>query len=304
MVVSIAVSNLSIDFPLYHTESRSLKKAVLSAATSRLSQDRKERLVVQAVRNVSITLKAGDRLGVVGKNGAGKTTLLRALAGIYEPAVGTLSVRGRLTALLDLNQGLNPDLTGRENIRLFALYKKLSRPETTRLEEDVIEFSDLEQFINIPVRTYSSGMMVRLGFALATAVRPQILIMDEWLLAGDAWFLEKAHDRLESVVRGADIFILSSHSAAVIGEWSHRVIWMDRGRIVADGPPEDVLRSYLPGSLREQSGAARNEPTVSSDNPVRSDAAEHSARASTMTGSNASLALAAEPMADRRDGTE
>lgn len=266
-MVSITVSDLSIDFPLYHAESRSLKKVVLSAAAGRLGQDRKQRLVVHAVRDVSFTLKAGDRLGLVGGNGAGKTTLLRALAGIYEPVRGALSVRGRLTALLDLSQGMNMDMTGRENIRLFSLYKKLSASTTTQLEEDVVEFCELEQFIDIPVRTYSSGMMVRLGFALATAVRPEILIMDEWLLAGDASFVEKARHRLESVVRGADILVMSSHSAGIIKEWSNRVIWLDRGRIVADDSPDDVLRSYLPADEQERISAAEKE-TVSQQTGV------------------------------------
>lgn len=244
-MVSVAVADLSIDFPLYHAESRSLKKVVLSAATSRLGKDRKQRLVVHALRDVSFTLAAGDRLGLVGNNGAGKTTLLRTLAGIYEPVRGALAIQGRMAALLDVNQGMNTDLTGRENIRLFGLYKKLSALETTRLEDDVIEFCELAQFIDIPARTYSAGMTVRLSFALATAVRPQILIMDEWFLAGDAGFIEKARHRLESVVRGADILVISSHTAAIIREWSNRVIWLDGGRIMADGPPEEVLRSYL-----------------------------------------------------------
>lgn len=259
-MVSISVSDLSIDFPLYHAESRSLKKVVLSAATSRLSKDPKQRLVVQAVRNVSFTLKHGDRLGLVGANGAGKTTLLRTLAGIYEPVMGTLSVRGRLTALLDPSQGLNTDLTGRENIKLYSLYKKLSRPEARRLEEEVVAFSELEQFIDIPVRTYSSGMVVRLGFALATAVHPQILIMDEWFLAGDASFMEKAGQRLESMVRGADILVLSSHSANVIKDWCTRVIWMDQGRIMTDGSTNDVLKSYLPAHEYEKLSAAEQTP--------------------------------------------
>jgi lipopolysaccharide transport system ATP-binding protein len=255
-MVSIAVSGLSIDFPLYHAEARSLKKVVLSAATSRLGKDRKQRLVVHAVRDLSFTLTAGDRLGLVGDNGAGKTTLLRALAGIYEPVGGSLAVRGRLTALLDLSQGMNIDLTGRENIRLFGLFKKLSPLETSRLEEDVIDFCELEQFIDIPVRTYSAGMTVRLSFALATAVRPEILIMDEWFLAGDAGFVEKARHRLESIVRGADILVISSHSTAIVREWSNRVIWLDRGRVMADGPPEAVLGSYLAGDEWHKTGAA------------------------------------------------
>lgn len=251
-MIGISVSDLSIDFPLYHAESRSLKKAMLSAARSRLSQDQKQRFVVQAVRNVSFDLKPGDRLGLVGANGAGKTTLLRALAGIYEPARGALSVRGRLTALLDPGQGLNLDLTGRENIRLFGLYKRLSRAEVARVEEDVVEFSELEQFVDIPVRTYSSGMTVRLGFALATAIHPEILIMDEWILAGDAGFMEKARHRLESIVRGADILVLSSHAASVIKEWCNRVIWLDQGRIKGDGPSGEVLKAYLPADEWEK----------------------------------------------------
>jgi homopolymeric O-antigen transport system ATP-binding protein len=245
-MISIAVSGLSIDFPLYHADSRSLKKIVLSAATSRLGQDRKQHLVVHAVRDVSFMLSAGDCLGLVGNNGAGKTTLLRALAGIYEPVRGALAIHGRVAALLDVSQGMNIELTGRENIRLFGLYKKLSARQTARLEDDVVEFCELAQFIDIPVRTYSAGMTVRLSFALATAVRPEILLMDEWFLAGDAGFVEKARHRLESVVRGADILVISSHSAAIIKEWSNRVIWLDGGRIMADGPPEEVLRSYLP----------------------------------------------------------
>jgi lipopolysaccharide transport system ATP-binding protein len=258
-MVGITARDLSIDFPLYHAESRSLKKVVLSVATSRLGRDRKQRLVVHAVRDISFTLDAGDRLGLIGENGAGKTTLLRALAGIYEPVGGALSIRGRLSALLDLSQGMNMDLTGRENIRLFALYKKLSAAETARLEDDVVAFCDLEQFIDIPVRTYSSGMTVRLGFALATAVRPEILIMDEWLLAGDAGFVEKARHRLETVVRGADILVISSHSAGIIQEWCNRVIWLDRGRIMADGPCAEVLRSYLPTGESERIAAAEGE---------------------------------------------
>jgi len=256
---SVIARGLSIDFPLYHAESRSLKKAMLSAASSRLSRDRKQRVVVQAVRDVSFALNAGDRLGLVGENGAGKTTLLRTLAGIYEPIAGTLSIRGRLTALLDMNQGMNTDLTGRENIRLFALYKKLSKPDSLRLEEEVVQFSELEQFIDLPLRTYSSGMALRLGFALATAIRSEILIMDEWLLAGDAAFVEKARNRIESVARRADILIMSSHSASTIRQWSNRAIWLNRGRIVADGAPDEVLRAYLPAGEWEQINIADTE---------------------------------------------
>jgi lipopolysaccharide transport system ATP-binding protein len=255
-MASINIRDMSILFPIYHSESRSLKKMVLAAASGRLGEDRKHRIVVEALRDISLSLSSGDRLGFVGSNGAGKTTLLRALAGIYEPVQGSISIDGKVTALLDPGQGMNPELSGRENIRLRGLFDKLSPQEIARLEEDVTEFAELGQFIDLPVRMYSSGMVIRLGFGLATAVRPQILLMDEWLLAGDAAFMAKAKTRLETMVRGAELLVLSSHSAPIILQWCNRVVWMDRGRIKADGPPEDVLSAYLPADQYEEARAA------------------------------------------------
>jgi lipopolysaccharide transport system ATP-binding protein len=241
----IELSGISIDFPLYHGTARSLKKTVFSQLSGRMGEDRKHRMVVQAVRDVTFRLAPGDRLGLVGGNGAGKTTLLRTLAGIYEPPVGRIMVRGSLGALLDPNLGMNMELTGRENIALRGLYGGMSPATIRRLEEDVCEFAELDQFIDLPVRIYSSGMVVRLGFALATAIRPQVLLMDEWFLAGDAGFLEKARARLEDMVRGAEILVISTHSAQVVLDWCNRVIWMDQGRVRDDGPPREVLERYL-----------------------------------------------------------
>jgi lipopolysaccharide transport system ATP-binding protein len=241
----IEVSGLSVLFPLYHAGSRSLKKTVLAAASSRFAQDPQNRVVVQALREISFTLGSGERLALIGPNGAGKTTLLRTLAGIYEPVVGQVRVRGSLSALLDPQLGMNMDLTGRENIMLRGLYGGLPRSEVNRLEEDVREFAGLGDFMDLPVRIYSSGMVVRLGFALATAIRPQILLMDEWFLAGDADFMEKARGRLENMVRGAEILVLSSHQPSVVREWCTRVIWLDQGQVRSDGAPVEVLEQYL-----------------------------------------------------------
>ncbi len=207
----IDVTNLSVLFPLYHGSSRSLKKMVVAAASGRLAKDQQQRVVVRALSDINLSLSSGDRLGLVGSNGAGKTTLLRVLAGIYEPVLGNLHVKGSLNALLDPNLGMNPELTGRENILLRGLYNGLPRSALPRLEEDVAEFAELADFLDLPVRIYSAGMVVRLGFALATAIKPQILLMDEWFLAGDATFMDKARHRLEEMVRGADILVLSSH---------------------------------------------------------------------------------------------
>ena len=245
MTASIEVAGVSVDFPLYHGNARSLKRTVMSSVSGRMGSDHKRRVVVQALRNVSFSLASGDRLGLVGGNGAGKSTLLRTLAGIYEPVVGRVRVLGSLNALLDPNLGMNPELTGRENIMLRGLYNGLNPAAIRQLQEDVHNFAELGDFIDLPVRIYSSGMVVRLGFALATAIRPEVLLMDEWFLAGDANFMEKARTRLEDMVRGADILVLSSHMPSVVRDWCSRVIWMDQGRVVLDGAPDEVLDQYL-----------------------------------------------------------
>jgi lipopolysaccharide transport system ATP-binding protein len=241
----VEVENVSVWFPLYHGSSRSLKKMVVAAASGRLGHDQQQRVVVRALRDINLHLQSGDRLGLVGSNGAGKTTLLRVLAGIYEPVTGRLRVQGSLNALLDPSLGMNMELTGRENILLRGLYNGVTKSMLPRLEEDVAEFAELADFLDLPVRIYSAGMVVRLGFALATAIKPQILLMDEWFLAGDAAFMEKARQRLEEMVRGADILVLSTHSMGIIRDWCSRVLWLDQGQVRADGPAEEVLSQYL-----------------------------------------------------------
>jgi lipopolysaccharide transport system ATP-binding protein len=241
---SIDARDVSVLFPLYHGNSRSLKKMLVAAASGRLTEDQQHRVVVRALSDINFSLKSGERLGLIGANGAGKTTLLRVLAGIYEPVTGRVRLHGTLNALLDPSLGMNPELTGRENIMLRGLYSGFSRQMLARLEEDVIEFSELSDFIDLPMRIYSAGMAVRLGFALATAIRPRILLMDEWFLAGDAGFMEKARQRLEDMVRAADILVLSTHNNAIVREWCTRVLWLEKGRIVADGPAGEVLDRY------------------------------------------------------------
>ena len=251
-MATIDAEHVSVDFPLYHGSARSLKRAMVAAASGgRIGKDAQKRVVVQGLRDVSFHLAAGDRLGLVGSNGAGKTTLLRTLAGIYEPVRGSVRVCGSLNALLDPNLGMNPDLTGRENIALRGLFAGLGQAAIRRLEEDVRDFAALDEFVDLPVRTYSSGMVVRLGFALATAIHPEVLMMDEWFLAGDAGFMDKARVRLETLVRGAEILVLSSHVHEVVARWCNRVIWLEKGRILEDGAPEEVLGHYLARSRED-----------------------------------------------------
>ncbi len=249
---SIEVRDLHVLFPLYHGTARSLRKTLATAtrktaaaASTRLREDPQHRMVVHALRGLSFSLVAGERLGLVGSNGAGKTTLLRALAGIYEPISGRVTVKGELHTLLDTNLGMNVDLTGRENIGLRGLYAGLRPPAIRALEDDVEDFADLGGFLDMPVRTYSSGMVVRLGFALATSVRPQVLLMDEWFLAGDSSFMAKARHRLEELVRQAEILVISTHQPEIIAAWCTKVLWMDQGAIRMEGTPEAVLPEYL-----------------------------------------------------------
>jgi lipopolysaccharide transport system ATP-binding protein len=265
MTSSIDVEGLSLSFPLYHGNARSLKKTVLSTVTGRMAADNRNRVVVEALRDVNLALRPGDRLALVGGNGAGKTTLLRAMAGIYEPVAGRVRVQGSLNALVDPHLGMNPELTGRENIMLRGMYLGLDKKAIEGLAEDVAAFAELTDFLDLPVRIYSSGMIVRLGFALATSVQPQVLLMDEWFLAGDAGFMEKARVRLENLVRGVEILVLSSHVTDVVLQWCTRALWMDQGRVRADGPPAEVLSAYLGHPVQLSEWAQQRMATTGSD---------------------------------------
>lgn len=235
----ISAAGLTIAFPFYEIGARSLKKRLLQNA--RLHTDAGNRVVVSALRDLTFHIGRGERVALVGPNGAGKTTLLRTLAGIYEPAAGRLSVEGSVSALIDLSAGLNDDATGRENIELRALYRGLTAEEGRALVAHVTAFSGLGEFLDVPIRTYSAGMSVRLSFALATATLPQVLLMDEWFFAGDAAFMERADARLAEMIGGADILVIATHDMAVVRRWCTRVIRLEGGLITADGPVEAVL---------------------------------------------------------------
>lgn len=235
----IEASGLCLDFPFYHLGARSLKKRLLSGA--RLHTDVSNRVVVTALRDLNFRITTGERVALVGPNGAGKTTLLRTLAGVYEPVLGRLCVEGQIGALIDVAAGMDPDSTGQENVTLRGLYRGLSDAECAALVEEVSAFAGLGDFFDVPIRTYSAGMGVRLAFALATAMQPEVLLMDEWFLAGDAAFMAKAEERLARLVGGADILVIATHDFGVVRRWCTRAIRMEGGVIIADGPAEEVL---------------------------------------------------------------
>ncbi len=237
----ILAERLSIEFPLYHLGARSLKKRLLASTPLRLRTDESHRVVVSALRDLSFEIRRGERVALVGHNGAGKTTLLRTLAGIYEPVAGRLEVVGEIGSLIEPSAGMDPNATGRENIVLRGLYRGLTEAESRILAEDVAAFAGLGEFLDIPVRSYSAGMGVRLAFAMATAMAPQVLLMDEWFLAGDAEFMQRAEERLHRLVSDADILVIATHDMGVVRRWCDRVIRLDAGRITADGPVDAVL---------------------------------------------------------------
>lgn len=246
-MASIELKSVSVAFPVFSATHRSLKMSLLPGKTGgAIGPDAEAvgRTAVRALDNISLSLQHGDKIGLVGHNGAGKTTLLRVLAGIYEPAVGTIDVSGNVSPLFDINLGMDPDATGYDNILLRGLFLGLTRKEIEDRVQNIADFTELGQFLDLPIRTYSSGMRVRLAFAVATSIEPEILLLDEGIGAGDAAFIEKAKARLREFTTRAGIIVLASHSNALIREMCTTSALMERGRIVAVDETESILERY------------------------------------------------------------
>jgi ABC-type polysaccharide/polyol phosphate transport system ATPase subunit len=241
----LGLHDVTVEFPLYRGSSRSLKKSLLATSTfGNLARDALDRITVRALNNITLDIQNGDRLALIGKNGAGKTTLLKLLAGVIEPTTGSVTSQGTVSSLLDMTVGLDHDSTGRENIILRGMFMGI-RPRDMRLRTDEIaEFTELAEYLDMPVRTYSAGMMVRLAFGISTCIPREILIMDEWLSAGDAQFMDKAAQRVHQFVSDSSIMVLASHSMAILKEWCNRAILLDQGHIAAIGTVDDVIAAY------------------------------------------------------------
>lgn len=232
-VVGIFADRIMVEFPIYNAGHRSLKRAVLHATTGgRVARDSANRVTVRALDGITLSVRPGDRVGLVGHNGSGKTTLLRVIAGIYEPVSGRLSVTGRVASLLDLSLGIDQEATGYENIMLRAVLAGLRPKEIKAKMDEIADFTELDDYLEMPVRTYSSGMQLRLAFAVSTSIDADILVMDEWLSVGDAEFAKKASERLEQLVEKTPILVLASHSPELIGKVCNRVIRLEHGIIV------------------------------------------------------------------------
>lgn len=242
----IEFSNVCVDFPVYNAHSRSLKKRLIQVATGgQLGADPQGHIVVRALENLNFTFSDGARIGLVGHNGAGKSTLLRLLSGVYEPTSGIKRIEGKRGSLIDISLGIDPEATGRENIFLRSSLLGIPLSEINAKLDSIIEFSELGDFIDMPLRTYSTGMHLRLAFAVSTIVRPEILIMDEWLAVGDEGFKHKAEARMTELVQSTNILIIASHSKELIANTCNRVLWLEHGRIKMDSDPETVCEAYF-----------------------------------------------------------
>ncbi|WP_070107808.1 ABC transporter ATP-binding protein [Burkholderia plantarii] len=228
----IRAEHITVEFPIYNASHRSLKKAMLRATTGgRVARDANRHMIVRAVSDACFEFKPGDRVALVGHNGAGKTTLLRVLSGVYAPVFGTLEVRGAVASLLDMSLGMDPEATGYENIFLRGVVMGLRPRQIEEKIDEIAAFSGLGNYLDMPTRTYSSGMALRLAFAVSTAVQPDILLMDEWLSVGDEAFNKKASDRLNALVERSSILVMASHSPQLVHKVCNRKLVLDQGII-------------------------------------------------------------------------
>jgi ABC-type polysaccharide/polyol phosphate transport system ATPase subunit len=205
-----------------------------------------------ALRDVTISVAKGETLGIIGRNGSGKSTILKIIAGVTAPTGGRVYVRGRVSPLIELGAGFHPDLTGRENVFMNASILGMSNAQIRERFQDIVSFAELWDFIDMPVKRYSSGMYVRLGFAVAVHCEPDILLVDEVLAVGDLAFQEKCLQKMREFQERGVTIVLVTHSLDMVQEFCHRVIWLDEGRVRAEGPPEAVIPLYREAVLGHQ----------------------------------------------------
>lgn len=241
----VSLRNVSIHFPIYNKGNRSLKKSIVEFATGGLIKlTEGKHIVVEALQHITLDLVEGDRVGLLGHNGAGKSTFLRVVAGIYEPTLGEITVRGRMSSLFDIGIGTEGDATGYENIRMRGLIFGLTPDEIVQKTEEIAEFSGLGEYLNMPLRTYSAGMLLRLAFSVATCMQPEILTMDEWIATGDKDFIDKASARLNDIVGKSKVLLLASHNTDLLKRVCNKAILLEHGKLIDFDNVNTVLAKY------------------------------------------------------------
>jgi lipopolysaccharide transport system ATP-binding protein len=238
----IQCTDVRKDFPIYHHFTGGIKNFLFHFPTA-IKEMRRTRFT--ALKNISFEVSSGETVGIIGKNGAGKSTILGLLAGVLKPTSGQVTVAGRIAPLLELGAGFHPELSGRENILLNGILLGMLKRDVEEKRDTIIEFSELEEFIDQPIRTYSSGMLARLGFSVAVHCEPDILLLDEVLSVGDQDFQKKCIEKMLGFKRSGKTIIFVSHSAQQIEEICDRVIWIEKGKVELSGNVEEVLPNYL-----------------------------------------------------------
>lgn len=242
----ISVQNVSIDIPIFNAGNRSLKNRLIQAATGgKISRDTQGRVSIRVLDDISFELNDGDRVAVLGHNGAGKSTMLRLLSGVYYPTAGAALLQGQTGSLIDISLGIDPEATGRQNIYIRGALLGINKQKMKRQIDKIIAFTELGNFIDMPLRTYSTGMHLRLAFAVSTMMRPEILLMDEWLSVGDESFQKKAENRMNELVQATNILVLATHSRKLAERNCNRIFWLEHGQMKMDGKPEDILPLYF-----------------------------------------------------------
>jgi lipopolysaccharide transport system ATP-binding protein len=242
MSCSIRLDGVTLDYFIYSVKAQSLRNAVFNLAVGgNLYKSQGDVTVVRALENISLELEAGDRLALVGHNGSGKTSLLKVMAGIYEPQKGLVEVKGQLTSMIAHGAGLDMEASGLQNIRKLGAMRMLPKKLVESRIDSIVEFSELGDFVRLPVKTFSSGMMSRLMFACATEFEADILVLDEWLGAGDAAFMQKASDRMKGFVDKAQMMILGTHNFGLVEAVCNKVIELAAGRAVFYGTTADWI---------------------------------------------------------------
>ncbi len=241
----IDLRKVSVEFPIYNVNARSFKNKFLRLATGgAVVKDANKHMVVNALQDLTMTLQHGDRLGLVGHNGAGKSTFLRLLAGVYEPTSGDMRADGHVSPMLDIMHGIETEFTGLENIMQRGILLGLTRAEIKAKTQEIADFTGLGDYLSMPMRTYSSGMMVRLAFSISASIKPEILLIDEIFNAGDADFLDKAREKMIHLLNQSSIVVMATHSDDLIKEFCNKVLLLEGGKIKYLGNPEEALKLY------------------------------------------------------------
>jgi ABC-2 type transport system ATP-binding protein/lipopolysaccharide transport system ATP-binding protein len=243
-VAAITLKNVSVQIPIYDIGGASLRKTILSKTVGGSFAKSGSHITVDALKDISFEAHDGDRIALIGNNGSGKSTLLRVLSDVYPPTSGTVQVVGEVSPMFDATLGMSMDATGMENIWICGSIWGLSPTQIKDSIADITDFTELGDFLNVPVRTYSTGMIMRLAFAIATVRDPEILLLDEIIGVGDAAFFQKAFARLRSVIHRSRVLFLASHADDILRQVCDKVIWLDHGKLIQYGEFEDVIAAY------------------------------------------------------------